>query len=87
MKKLLTGIVAVTLIISLSGAMVFAAGGRRGRNYVDNNNDGVCDYYNTSCQFVDNDEDGICDNYTVRTSQNGSGYRRGHCRGQGRCCR
>lgn len=84
MKRLLTGIAAMALIISVSSITAFAARGGRGRNFVDNNKDGVCDYYNTSCQYVDNDGDGVCDNYTAGTSQNGSGFRRGRCGGQGR---
>lgn len=87
MKIIMTGIAAMTLVISVCSTTAFAAGGCRGRNCVDGKNDGVCDYYSTSCQFVDNDGDGICDNYTAGTPQNGSGYRRGHCGGQGRRCR
>lgn len=74
MRKLLTGIAAITLVISVSGATAFAAGGDCGRNYVDNDNDGVCDYYNTSCQFIDNDGDGVCDNYGSNGCGNGVGY-------------
>lgn len=69
MKKLLIVIAAVTLVISVSSATAFAAGGGRGRH------------------FVDNDGDGIWDNFTAGTSQNGSGFRRGHCGGHGRCGR
>lgn len=74
MKKILTCIAAMVLIISVSSLTVFAAGNGRGRNYVDNNNDGVCDNYNASCQFVDNDGDGICDNCASATCGNGAGY-------------
>lgn len=74
MRKILTGIAAMALIISVSGTTAFAAGGNRGRNFVDSDNDGVCDYYNTSCQFVDNDGDGICDNYGSNGCGNGAGY-------------
>lgn len=128
MKKILTGIATMALVVSVSSITAFAAGGGRGRNFVDNDNDGVCDYYNNSCQFVDDDGDGICDNcglgthgmgaryvdadgdgvcdnygsngngagyvdadgdgicdnITTGTSQNGSGFRRGRCGGQGR---
>ena len=91
MKKLITGIATMAVIISVSSTTVLAAGGGRGRNFVDNDNDGVCDYYNTACQFVDNDGDGICDNYNSNVcgngTGNGSGFRRGRCGGQSRHCR
>ena len=76
MEKLLTGIAVTALLISMSSTTVLAAGGGRGcgRNFVDNDNDGVCDYYNTSCQFVDNDGDGICDNCGSDNCGNGAGY-------------
>ena len=72
MKKLLTGIAVTALLISMSSTTVLAAGRGCGRNFVDN--DGVCDYYNTSCQFVDNDGDGICDNCGSNNCGNGAGY-------------
>lgn len=64
-KKLLTGAAVMALVISVGSTTAFAAGGGRGRrrNFVDIDNDGVCDYYNTFCQFADSDGDGICDNY------------------------
>ncbi len=74
MKKLLTGIAAFILVISICSTTVFAAGRGRGRNYVDNDNDGVCDNYNTSCQFVDLDGDGICDNCNSIGCGNCTGY-------------
>lgn len=74
MKKIMIGMAAMVLVVSVNSTTVFAAGGGRGRNFVDNNNDGVCDYYNTSCQFVDNDGDGICDNCGSNGCGNGTGY-------------
>lgn len=62
MKKLLTGIVTMGLMLSVECTTAFAAGAGCGRNFIDADNNGVCDYYNTSCQFVDADGDGICDN-------------------------
>ncbi len=53
-------------------------------NFVDDNNDGICDNYTGSGNgnFVDNDNDGICDNYADGACpQNGAGN--GHHRGNG----
>ena len=84
MKRIITKAIAVTAIITLFGAAaVYAACGGNGRYYVDNNNDGICDNYNTSqgggrhhrYNYIDSDDDGVCDNY-------GS-----HCGGNGRYCR
>lgn len=32
-------------------------------NYVDINNDGICDNYGTNENYIDANNDGICDNY------------------------
>lgn len=74
MRKLLTGIVTMGLLLSVGITTTFAAGTARGRNFADTNNDGICDYYNTSCQFVDNDGDGICDNCGFAGCGMGIGY-------------
>lgn len=76
MKKALTGIAVMALVFSVSSTTAFAAGGGRGRgrNFVDNDNDGVCDYHNASCQFIDNNGDGLCDNYGSNNCGNGAGY-------------
>lgn len=60
MKKLLIGVATAALVISVSGAVAFAAGG--GRNFVDDDNDGVCDYYDSSNQSVDSYGNSICGN-------------------------
>lgn len=62
MKRVLTGIVATALVLSLGVTTAFAAGWGHGRNYVDADGDGVCDYYAGGRYFVDADGDGICDN-------------------------
>lgn len=70
-KRIVSGIAAAVLVFSLETMSVFAAGGR---NFVDVDNDGICDYCGTDCQFVDADGDGICDNYNNRgTYGNGAG--------------
>lgn len=44
-------------------------------NYVDDNNDGICDNYVERPNYVDNNNDGICDNIGT---QSGCGRRNGH---------
>ena len=44
-------------------------------NYVDNNNDGICDNYVERPNYVDDNNDGICDNIGT---QSGCGRRNGH---------
>lgn len=95
MHKILTGIATMALATSVSCTSAFAAGCGRGRNFVDIDQNGVCDHYNASCQFVDSDGDGVCDNYgsndcgrgagngSGNCSGNGSGYQREHCGGHG----
>jgi len=70
-----------------------------GRNYVDKDNNGVCDNLGTrsgrgrGTNFVDKNGDGICDNRANvgNKYRNGQGnqYRngQGQGRGQGNCCR
>lgn len=79
MKKFLAAIMAIVLVCSIGAASVSAASTFRGRNFVDANNDGICDLYGTNCAFVDEDGDGICDNYNS-SSCGGCGYGmgRGH---------
>lgn len=74
MKKIIACILTAGLVLSLSTATAFAAGNgqRRGRScvnrgsycqYVDEDNDGICDRYHShaSGNYVDQDGDGICD--------------------------
>lgn len=63
MKRVLTGIVATALVLSVGVTSAFAAGRGHGRHFTDTNGDGVCDYYTTGGRyFVDADGDGVCDN-------------------------
>lgn len=76
MKKIIAGILAAALVLSVGIVSAFAAGPDTGRNFVDADNDGVCDLMGSNCAYVDADGDGICDNY-------GTGAGRG-AGGQGR---
>lgn len=61
MRRVLTGILAAVLTVSLCAATAFAAGPRGGRYYVDADGDGICDNTGSRCAYVDADGDGICD--------------------------
>ncbi len=68
-----------------------------GRNYVDKDNNGVCDNVGTrpgngrGANFVDKNGDGICDNraYAGNKCRKGQGNKNGngHCRGPMNCGR
>ena len=62
MKKVLAGILTAVLVLSLSTVSVLAAGPGCGRNFVDADGDGVCDYAGSHCRYTDENGDGICDN-------------------------
>ena len=75
MKKLFALLLALTLARSLGGTAALAAGGRHGQgmgrgrqaqNFVDADDDGVCDRWTEGRgqNFVDADGDGVCDNWT-----------------------
>lgn len=61
MKKFLTCVCVLALMIAVGSTSVFAAGGRRGRRCANVDRQTVCDYYNTEYKYVDSDEDGLCD--------------------------
>lgn len=71
MKKWLTGILTVAVVLSIGTTSVFAAG--CGRDHVSGNKGGICGPAYTEClftdrysrEFVDDNSDGICDNYTT----------------------
>ena len=80
MKKWTIALV-VALVLSFG---VTAATAAQGRNYTDENRDGICDFAAEGCagmrsecgaqqggQFTDADEDGVCDNFGT---QQGNGY-------------
>ncbi len=73
MKKTVIGILAAAVVMSIGVVSAFAGGHGRGSRYTDANNDGVCDYAKSICQYID--ADGACDHYGTRQGQ-------GHCRGR-----
>ena len=89
MKKLLIGIAAMTFTVSIGTTTAFAAENGWGRNFIDADNDGICDNCGLGmcamgAGFVDADGDGICDHITAGMPRNGAGFHRGHFGGQGR---
>lgn len=65
MRKEFLGVLATVFVLSVGTTNVFAAGPAAGRNFIDTNGDGVCDYANNICKYVDADEDGVCDSCGV----------------------
>ncbi len=89
MKKLISMLIIVSLVVTIGATQVFAAGTGR-KNFVDQNQDGICDNQG-QCQqnFVDDDKDGVCDNQPARNNR-GCGNRsqgRHHGNGHRRGCR
>lgn len=90
MRKLVSGIIVSALIISTGAVGVLAAyHGRQDQankihqteNFVDTNNDGICDNQSTGghgSYFKDTNGDGICDHQTNRVRpQDGTGRQLG----------
>lgn len=83
------------MVFSFETASVFAAGPGLGggRNYVDADNNGICDYADSGCVYVDADGDGICDTcgmagaeYCVNyVDADGDGVCDNYASGQGLC--
>ena len=89
MKKVLTGILVVVFLFSVGAISVIAASAGRGSNFVDADQDGVCDNrdvtnstsgngFGYNNHFVDADQDGVCDNNAFNGSGNGDGSCRGN---------
>ncbi len=80
MKKLILITAVLTLVLSIGAVGVFAT---EAGNFVDENNDGICDN-RANCQgqnFVDEDNDGVCDRREGCQGQhrgNGNGCGRHH---------
>lgn len=98
MKNLLIPIIASMLLFGLSTTVSAQTGMAKtpakttvGPNFVDANNDGICDNRPSGKQgvrgrnFVDANNDGICDNRGSRNRGNGNGYRNGNGKGNGNC--
>lgn len=62
MRKVFLGVLTTIIALSVGTISAFAEEPIGGRNYVDSDGDGICDYANTICGYMDEDGDGICDN-------------------------
>lgn len=65
LKKTAVGMAMSVMMLSAGTASIFASEQEYGKNYVDENQDGICDHRGYNCDFTDTDEDGICDNCGV----------------------
>ena len=64
-KRLWVSLLMVALAISLAAGTALAAGVHHRRNFMDRDNDGICDNLDTTragCNYTDADGDGVCDN-------------------------
>ena len=59
----------VIMVLSVGVISAFATESEYGRNFVDADKNGICDFAGDFCRYVDADHDGICDNRG--TGQNG----------------
>lgn len=61
-RKAVVGVFVAGMVLSIGATSAFTAGPEYGRNFVDADGDGACDYAGTACRYIDSDHDGICDN-------------------------
>jgi hypothetical protein len=64
--KLVAGILIAALVATSFGVAAARYGPENGSQYVDADNDGVCDNIGERPEFVDEDGDGVCDNRGIR---------------------
>lgn len=64
-KRVLAGVLVTVLALSIGTTSAFAAGpdAGQGRNFVDEDGNGICDFAVDSCRYVDENNDGVCDYY------------------------
>ena len=85
-KKAAVGALTVAMVLSIGGISAFATENEYGRNFVDVDEDGICDNCDVervSCKecgrnFEDADGNGVCDKYDQRyVTRHETRYRRG----------
>ena len=77
MKKLWIGILAFVIVLSIETTSVLAAGSEVRRNYIDADNNGVCDYFRTVCEHINTVRDNVCRHFRNDGSYigaNGGGF-------------
>lgn len=62
MKKLISGILMLALLLSLSTTSVLAAPPASRGRCLGVNTTRKCRFADSICQFIDSDDDGVCDN-------------------------
>lgn len=87
-KKTAVGILAAALILLVGTATALASGQEHGKNFVDDDSDGVCDNFSSGLgqgggsrqngNFVDVNNDGICDNFSSGLEQGGGSGQNGN---------
>lgn len=89
MKKAVVGVIAAGMVLSIGATSAFAVGPGSGRNFTDQNGDGICDYGGSTCRYTDADNDGICDSCGMEAhcgiAQNGYGRNFVDADGDGVC--
>ena len=71
MKRMLIICLLLALMLAALPAVAYAAAPAEfGRNYMDKNNDGICDNAGSGSCYVDLDEDGVCDNAADKVCEN-----------------
>ena len=61
LKKGILAVAAAGSLCAIGITSVFAAGPANGRNYIDLNQDGICDHREDCWQCGDQNQDGLCD--------------------------
>ena len=74
MKRVLIGLLTAIIVVSTGtiGALAAGPGSGYGRNFVDADGNGVCDFAGESCHYADADWDGVRDHCGV--CRNGCGH-------------
>ena len=87
-KKLVAILFAATLTLTLGSTAAFAAGRGSCVNYVDANQDNICDYCDRDRLCADENNDGICDYHSserICQAASNSGYYCNGTRQHGNC--
>ena len=76
MKRILIGVLTaiMVLLIGTTSARAAIPGSGYGRNFVDEDGNGVCDFTGKCCRYVDADLDEVRDNRTTCQNGYGSGF-------------
>lgn len=85
MRTVSLGILAIIIAISVMTPGSFSAGSETRRNYVDSDNDGVCDYSGNNCIYANTNENGICGGYGHGMTRPGCGRNFTDTDGDGIC--